>query len=215
MSPECYPNDTDVIKHTTRRFSDQTAGNSLHKNDDTTVMMGIAGSRNGQCMLQMVADWQAVTIGTVDWIGKIHVGPRGHCHSRQKDRPCADRLSFDYTPFSSRHTSSYTSSRLLARDIWLSWGVLAFCSLLCPRLASNVLDDFGQQICICTRLGYCFELGVLREIDSEGFRGKQYPEACGAGRTHQGGSVLSVLTGADQIITNAYLTQWHDFQWVV
>lgn len=119
-----------------------------------------------------------------NWYGGLDrgdpCGPRGHYHSRQKDRPCADRLSFDYTPFSSRRTSSYTSSRLLARNIWFSWGVLAFCSLLCPRLASNVLDDFGRQICICTRLGYCFELGVLREIDSEGFRGKQYPEACGS-----------------------------------
>lgn len=85
MSPECYPNDTDVIKHTTRRFSDQTAGNPLHQNenDDTTVMMRLTGSRIGQCMLQMVADWQAVTIGMVDWIGEIHVG-RGDTVTRAR-----------------------------------------------------------------------------------------------------------------------------------
>lgn len=106
MPPECSPNNTDVIKHTTMRFSDQKAGDPLHENEDTTVMMGISCSRNGQCTLQMVADGQAVTIGMVEWIGKIHMGTRGHCHSRRKNRPCADRLSFDYTPFSSRRTSS-------------------------------------------------------------------------------------------------------------
>lgn len=40
MPPECSPNNTDVIKHTTMRFSDQKAGDPLHENEDTTVMMG-------------------------------------------------------------------------------------------------------------------------------------------------------------------------------
>ncbi|KAL2282766.1 hypothetical protein FJTKL_10382 [Diaporthe vaccinii] len=59
------------------RLPDQTAGNPLHKNDDTTVMMGITCLRNGQCTLQMVADGQTVTIGTVEWIGETHCGLEG------------------------------------------------------------------------------------------------------------------------------------------
>lgn len=81
--------------------------------------------------------------------------------------------------------------------------MLAFCSLLCSSFASNIFDDFGGQICICTSLGYCFEFGVLREIDSEGFPGNTLLRP--AGRTPPGSEALSVLPGAERFITNAYL----------
>lgn len=61
------------------------------------------------------------------------------------------------TPFSSRRTLKLHKLTLAGqRHLALLGGVLAFCSLLCPSLASNVLDDFSGQLCIMYTLGILF-----------------------------------------------------------